>query len=112
MENIIKKMYRDKKEYRQQMARVQALPEDYRFVFEKMSSYLWSFAGGDGHDMLKTQQSLLELFEAGAAQGKPVLSITGENVAGFCEELARGNRLWTDRPRRKLNQSMRDRHQA
>lgn len=33
MDNIIKKMIGDKKEYRDQMARVNVLPEDYRFVY-------------------------------------------------------------------------------
>lgn len=106
MLNIIKKMRADKKEYRDQMARVAALPEDYRFVFEKMQSYLWSFASGDGFDMLKTQYDLIDLFELGAAQGKQVLDVTGEDVASFCDELMRGNKLWTDGVRNRLNRRM------
>ena len=35
MLELIKKMIEDKKEYKQQMARVETLPEDYRFVFKK-----------------------------------------------------------------------------
>ena len=70
MLEFIKKMIGDKKEYREQMARVEALPEDYRFVFEKIQGYMWNFAGGDGSDMLKTQYELIELFEASAADGK------------------------------------------
>ena len=106
MANFIQRMREDKEEYRRQMARVDALPEDYRFVFEKVNGYIWSFAGGDGYDMLKTQYDLIELFEAGAAQGRHVLEITGEDVAGFCDELIRGNRLWTDGPRNRLNRAM------
>lgn len=103
MQNIIKKMRDDKKEYRDQMARIAALPEDYRFVFAKLQNYMWSFAGGDGFDMLKTQYDLIDLFEAGAVQGRQVLDITGEDVAGFCDELIRGNKLWTDSVRNRLN---------
>lgn len=106
MENIIKKMREDKKEYRKQMARVAALPEDYRFVYGKIQDYMWSFAGGSGMDMLKTQYELIDLFEAGAADGRHVLSVTGEDVAGFCDELMRGNKLWTDRQRKRLNHDM------
>lgn len=109
MRNIIKKLRADKKEYRDQMARVAALPEGYRFVFQKMQAYLWSFAGGDGFDMLKTQYDLIALFEAGAAEGKHVLDVTGEDAAGFCDALMRGNRLWTDGARNRLNRKMRRR---
>ena len=35
------------------MARVEALPEDYRFVFSKIHEYMWSLAGGDGSDISK-----------------------------------------------------------
>lgn len=106
MQNIFKKMRDDKKEYRDQMARVKALPEGYRFVFSKLQNYMWSFAGGSGFDMLSTQYDLIDLFEAGAAQGRSVLEITGEDVAGFCDELIRGNKLWTDGARRRLNRRM------
>lgn len=106
MESIIQKMRADKKEYRQQMARVKALPEGYQFVFHKIEGYLWSFAGGTGLDMLRTQYGLIELFEAGAAEGKHVLDVTGEDVAGFCDELMRGNKLWTDGIRKRLDRKI------
>jgi DNA-binding ferritin-like protein (Dps family) len=103
---LIKKMIGDKKEYREQMARAEALPEDYRFVFEKIHGYMWSFAGGDGSDMLNTQRELLELFEDGAADGKHVLDVTGEDVVGFCDEFMRDTKKWTDNFRNKLNRDM------
>ncbi|MEF9945252.1 MAG: DUF1048 domain-containing protein [Lachnospiraceae bacterium] len=106
MANVIKKIQEDKKEYRRQMARVAALPEDYRFVYEKMQNYMWSFASGSGMDMLKTQYELIDLFETSALEGKHVLSVTGKDVAVFCDELVRGNRLWVDSKRKKLNKDM------
>lgn len=99
-------MIGDKKEYKEQMARIEAMPEDYRFVFEKMQGYMWSFAGGDGSDMLKTQQELIELFETSAAEGKHVLEVTGEDVAGFCDEFIRDTKKWTDNYREKLNRNL------
>lgn len=51
MIEILKKMVGDKKEYRQMMARVKALPGDYQFVYEKIQKYMWGFAAGDGLDM-------------------------------------------------------------
>ena len=69
------------KEYKMIMARVKAMPEDYQFVFKKIQHYMFSRSGGDGMDMLKVQYELIELFEAGVADGKRVLEITGEDVA-------------------------------
>lgn len=106
MLELIKKMIRDKKEYKEQMARVEALPEDYRFVFKKIQGYMWNFAGGDGSDMLKTQYGLIELFEASAADGKHVLDVTGEDVVGFCDELLRDTKQWADNSRKKLNRDI------
>lgn len=106
MENLIKKLIDDKKEYHEQMARVAALPEDYRFVYEKIQAYMWGFAGGSGMDMVKTQYDLIDLFESGAADGRHVLDVTGEDVASFCDELMRGNKLWTDNVRNRLNRKI------
>ncbi len=103
MFDFIYKMIGDKREYKEQMSRVETLPGDYRFVFEKLQKYMWQFASGDGMDMLKTQYELITLFESGAAEGKHVLEITGNDVVGFCDELMRDTRKWQDNLREKLN---------
>lgn len=107
MLEFIKKMVGEKKEYREQVARTEALPADYRFVLEKIQGYMWGFAAGDGSDMLHMQGDLIGLFEESAAEGKDVLAVTGEDVIGFCDELLRGARTWTDRYRQKLNSDIR-----
>ncbi len=102
------KIMEDKREYKEQMTRVKALPEDYRYVFEKIQHYMWMFAGGDGMDMIQLHYDLIELFEDGVANGKHVLEITGEDVAGFCDEILRNAKTYTENWREKLN---RDIHQ-
>ena len=102
----IRKMIKGKREYRQQMARVAALPEDYQYVFKKIQSHMWMFAAGAGYDMMKIHYDLIELFETGAAEGKPVLEITGEDVAAFCEELLRNARTYTEDWREALNRDI------
>lgn len=104
--NIIKNIRESKKEYRRQMEKVKELPSDYQFVFKKIQNYMWGFAGGDGLDMLKTQYELIELFEISSSEGKHVLDVTGEDVAGFCDELIRDNRLWTDSVKRRINRKV------
>lgn len=102
----VRKMIGAKREYKRQMARVEALPEDYQYVFKKIQSHMWMFAAGSGYDMLKIHYDLIELFEAGAAEGKPVLEITGEDVAAFCDELLRSASTYTANWRESLNRDI------
>jgi len=102
----IKKMIESKREYKQQMARVEALPKDYQYVFKKIQGHMWMFAAGSGYDMLKIHYDLIELFEDGAADGKHVLEITGEDVAAFCDELLRSARTYTENWREALNRDI------
>lgn len=106
MMKFLKKMIGDKKEYKQQMARVAALPEDYKFVFDKIQKYMWNFCAGNGYDMLKIHYELIDLFEDGAAEGKQVLEITGEDVAAFCDELLRNAKTYTEDWHEKLNRDI------
>lgn len=106
MFRFINKVYASKQEYREQVARAAALPEDYRFVYEKIVNYMWNFAGGTGMDMLQTQYDLIDLFELSAAEGKHVLEVTGRDAASFCDGLIQDNTLWTDGVRRRLNRKI------
>ncbi len=99
-------MIESKREYKQQMARVEALPEDYQYVFKKIQGHMWMFAAGSGYDMMKIHYDLIELFETGAANGKHVLDVTGEDVAGFCDELLRSARTYTENWREALNRDI------
>ena len=99
----IKKMIEEKREYKQQMARVEAMPEDYKFVFKKIQSYMWMFTAGAGYDMMEVHNDLVELFESGIANSKKVLEITGDDVAAFCEELLKNCKTYTENWRDKLN---------
>jgi DNA-binding ferritin-like protein (Dps family) len=89
------------------MARVDRLPEEYRYVFHRIQKYMWNYAAGDGMDMLQVQYGLIELFEDGAARGKSVLEITGDDVAAFCDELLQNARTYTDNWRKGLNRDIR-----
>lgn len=102
----ISKMVKNKREYKKQMQRVEALPEDYRYVFNQIQNHMWQFASGSGYDMLEVQYDLIDLFEEGAANGKNVLDITGEDVAGFVDELLKSTRTYTQDWRNELNKKI------
>lgn len=99
----ISKMIKSKREYKQQMQRVKALPEDFRYVFHKIQEHMWQFAAGSGYDMLEIHYGLIDLFEESAAEGKSVLEVTGEDVAAFVDELLKNARTYTEDWRTRLN---------
>lgn len=102
----IRNIAREKRKYRQMQARVKALPEEYSYVYDKIQHYMWSFSGGSGMDLLPIFTDLLELFETGAAEGRRVLEITGEDVAAFCDELLRNAKTYTQNWRENLNRDI------
>jgi DNA-binding ferritin-like protein (Dps family) len=88
------------------MARVEALPADYRYVFKEIQKHMWMFAAGDGYDMMEVHYGLIDLFECGVAEGKSVLEVTGDDVAEFCDELLKTTKTYTEDWRAKLNRQI------
>ncbi|MDR0519589.1 MAG: DUF1048 domain-containing protein [Clostridiales Family XIII bacterium] len=101
-----KKIAAEKREYRRQMARVDALPEDYRYVFKKIQSHTWMFASGSGYDMMRIHYGLIDLFEEGAANGKRAIEVTGEDVAAFCDALISEAQTYAGDWRQTLNRDI------
>lgn len=104
----ISKIKKSKREYKQQMQRVKALPEDYQYVFKKIQNHMWQFAAGSGYDMTEVHYGLIDLFEEGAANGKSVREVTGEDVAAFVDELLKNARTYTEDWRTKLNHEIKN----
>jgi len=76
-----------KKEWRAHMERVKALPQDYQIVYKEIQKYLFKVGPvelTEGTDLLS---GIIDLFKEGAASGKGVLEVTGNNVATFCDDL-------------------------
>jgi len=103
MSSIFEKIIGDlseKKEWKQIEARAKALPEEFTVAYEEIKKYIWSTAAIETIAPLK---NLVELFEEAAANGKGVLEVIGTDVAGFADELVRGETSYFERKRRKLN---------
>lgn len=108
----LNKIIRSKQEYKRQLARIKALPEDYQYVFKEIQSHMWQFASGAGYDMMEIHYGLIELFEEGAAEGKNVLEVPGEDVAAFVDELLKNVRTYTEDWRNRLNQKIKKKLKA
>ncbi|MFC4908360.1 DUF1048 domain-containing protein [Actinomadura gamaensis] len=84
-----------KKQWRAHVARVKALPPDYQIVYKEMQRYLFKVGPVD-----LTEGNLLseivDFFEQGAASGKGVLELIGDDVAAFCDGLIEGSPTYAD----------------
>jgi len=75
-----------KKQWRAHMARVKALPPDYQVVYKEIQRYLFKAGPADlpdGHLLAE----IVDFFAEGAAAGKGVLELIGNDVAAFCDDL-------------------------
>lgn len=84
-----------KRQWRAHMARVKALPPDYRIVYQEMQRYLFKVGPIDlvDGDLLP---GLVDFFEEGVAAGKGVLELIGDDVAAFCDNLIKDSRTYAD----------------
>lgn len=111
MNNFLSKILGDlevKKEWKETQAQAKALPDAYRVVYDEITGYV--MGGGPGViSTIKPFKRLLGLFKDGAAQGKHVLEVTGDDVAAFADELVRDEEHmedWHAEQKRKLNSTV------
>ncbi len=83
----IKEIIEEKKEWREHMARVKALPKDYQIVYKEIQKYIFKVGTVEAKDSMDLLLGIVDFFEEGAALGKEVLEVTGSDVAAFCDDL-------------------------
>ncbi|GID93213.1 DUF1048 domain-containing protein [Amorphoplanes digitatis] len=84
-----------KRQWRAHVARVKALPPDYRIVYQEMQRYLFKVGPVDliDGDLLP---GIVDFFAGGAASGKGVLELIGSDVAAFCDDLIKDSRTYAE----------------
>ena len=85
-----------KKEWRAHVARVKALPQDYQIVYEEIQKYLFKVGPIELTEGTGLLSGIVDLFEEGAAQGKGILEVTGNDVAAFCDDLIKDSKTYAD----------------
>ncbi|WP_409492228.1 DUF1048 domain-containing protein [Amycolatopsis sp. cmx-11-12] len=84
-----------KKQWRAHVARVKALPPDYRIVYKEIQKYLFKVGPIDLTDG-PLLPGIVDFFEEGVAAGKGVLELIGDDVAAFCDDLIGDSRTYAD----------------
>ncbi|QNK55929.1 DUF1048 domain-containing protein [Paenibacillus sp. PAMC21692] len=92
----IQDIIQGKKEWRAHVARVKALPQDYRIVYKEIQKYLFKVGPVELTDGTGLLSGIVDLFEEGAVLGKGVLEVTGNDVAAFCDELIKDSKTYSD----------------
>ncbi|AIQ29095.1 MULTISPECIES: DUF1048 domain-containing protein [Paenibacillus] len=102
----IRDMIEGKKEWRAHVARVKALPQDYQIVYKELQKYLFKVGPvelTEGNGLLS---GIVDLFEEGAALGKGVLEVTGNDVAAFCDDLIKDSKTYADLYQESVDQEV------
>jgi DNA-binding ferritin-like protein (Dps family) len=84
-----------KKQWRAHTARVKALPPDYQIVYREIQRYLFKVGTIDLPDG-PLLFGIVDFFEEGVAAGRGVLELIGNDVAAFCDDLAKDSRTYAD----------------
>lgn len=102
----IKDIIESKKKWREHVARVKSLPQDYQIAYKEIQKYLFKVGPvelTDGTDLLS---GIVDLFEEGTALGKSVLEVTGSDVATFCDDLIKDSKTYFDIYQESVNKKI------
>ena len=105
----------EKRRYKTQRARIEALPEPYGSVAKAFQRYLMYYAGiVDGETTVTMMSDLADLWERAAADGTPVRAIVGDEPVEFAEAFAQSylGKHWIDKERVRLTRAVRDAEQG
>ena len=89
-------------------SRSKKLPAEYQAAWEKIKSNLWPLSDFTGRNLMPIFDSALGLLEETAANGQSVQEVLGDDIKGFCSELAgeEGAKSYRDKWRKQLNNSI------
>jgi DNA-binding ferritin-like protein (Dps family) len=91
----IQDLIEGKKQWRAHVARVKALPPDYQIVYKEIQRYFFKVGPIELLDG-SLLEGIIDFFEEGAAAGRGVLELTGDDVAAFCDDLIKDSPTYAD----------------
>lgn len=76
-----------KRDYQQQLQRVEQLPADYKQAFKTITDYLTAHYGGfDGLDLMQAQVQLIDFLSEAAANQVPLATLFGPDIIQFAQD--------------------------
>ena len=100
-----------KKQYKQDKARIDGLPEPYARAAKAMHRYFLYYGGITDGDTLTTMfGDLADLWERAAIDQTPVHEIVGDDPVAFAETFAEAysGKKWIDKERARLTDAIND----
>jgi len=100
-----------KKQYKQQQARLEALAEPYRSAAKAFARYFMYYGGiTDGDTLIKMGGDHVDLWEQAAADQTPIREIVGDDPVEFAESFAQAYtaKRWIDKERARLTKAIDD----
>ena len=102
----------EKKQYKRDRARIDALPEPYGSVAKALQRYFMYNMGTvmEGATALAMMSDFADLWERAAADGTPVRDIVGDDPVGFADAFVESyvGKRWIDKERARLVQAVVD----
>jgi DNA-binding ferritin-like protein (Dps family) len=98
-----------KKQYKHDKARLEALPEPYRATAKAFQRYLTYYgAVSDGDTLVTMLGDFADLWERAAADLTPVAAIIGDDPVAFAEDFADAyaGKQWIDKERARLTKAI------
>ena len=100
-----------KKQYKQDKARIDALPEPYGSSAKAMHRYFMYYGGvTDGDTLITMFTDLADLWERAATDGTPLREIVGDDPVEFAEAFAQAysGKQWLVKERARLTTTIDD----
>ncbi|MBU3188280.1 DUF1048 domain-containing protein [Clostridium bowmanii] len=96
------------KEMKSFESRAKKLPADYQASWGKIKANLWPHSDFTGRNLMPILDGVLGLLEETAADGQSVQEVFGDDINGFCLELAGEEvaKSFRDKWRKQLNNNI------
>jgi DNA-binding ferritin-like protein (Dps family) len=106
MVESFRKIIREKAEFKAYRKLIETLPDDYQFVCKEMEKYMFSLMIDES--LMQVLMDTVESFAVAAQDGRSVISITGEDVGLFCDDIMKKHNVktWAGKQREKLNENI------
>lgn len=88
-------------------SRVSKLPSEYRSAWKDVQDNFWEYSDFTGRKVVEVLENVLEMLEENASNGVEIEKVFGNDIKGFCKELASVENLssFQDKWRDQLNKN-------